>query len=280
MHLPTDNLRPNETRITCTHSFFDVLLLVKPRKDGKPLSWVSVTQRKREPLGQPELRPWTTKPGVHLRGTSQQKSTPNFLHELVDIRVMSTNARAAKPADAEPDDQLSVDIRQDSRYQLAGGNTSLLSGSRVYFYEPDRCAVPLEHFRFNGWGNEIKIEGITKTPIKDAQAVVQGAPPKRRRGKAPEFATPAVDLAGNQVCLPDYMGIVMPMLYCMNADFFSHVLTPENVPTVYADDGDGDHNPVLDLDASQKTFRNIKRQLRGSGLVDDSGSDKSDGSCD
>ena len=61
------------------------------QKDGSPARWLQVTEDKRRSLGleNRDAKPWTSRPEVRLRGFSRQLVSPNFLHELVDVRLMA-----------------------------------------------------------------------------------------------------------------------------------------------------------------------------------------------
>ena len=70
-----------------------------------------------------------------MRGLSTQLSRPNFLHELLDCTAIKYCRDSGIPTpfvvEAVPK-HMRVDVRQDVNHQISGGNTSLLSGSRVY----------------------------------------------------------------------------------------------------------------------------------------------------
>ena len=114
-----------------------------------------LTAARRVTLGVPdrETRPWTSRSSTRLRGLSKQLSPVNFCHELLDLRfVDSCRRRGITELDtASPPEELLVDARQECGYQLAGGSTTLLSGSRIYSYALDRCFSFPEHMQFNGW---------------------------------------------------------------------------------------------------------------------------------
>ena len=192
------------------------------QKDGSPARWLQVTEDKRRSLGleNRDAKPWTSRPEVRLRGFSRQLVSPNFLHELVDVRLMAAFKAAGIPVTSTtdlPPKGLLVDGRQDSKFQNATGSVSLLSGSRVYMYDKDRCAIGHEHMQFNGWSlADVDMASVVEPIRAEIEASLSGTAAKKRRGKAPEVGNTLVDVAGNGQSLPDLALIAVPLMYLLN----------------------------------------------------------------
>ncbi len=221
---------------------------------------------KRQQLGLEDrsLRPWTGKPELKKRGISVQLSWPNFVDELLDLRLMRDNVRRQKPLEANPDNSLLVDVGQECNYQLAGGSVSLLTQSKIYVYKKDRCAISDEHLYWQGWGHDTNVACLMDNVIGVKRDALQGAAVKKRRGRAPAYHTKLKIAAGNGLCLGDFCSLTIPLIYIMNAGFFKRDLRLEDFPDLGELCGPiGDHrlaHLILDANLSQKELRSIDRK--------------------
>ena len=57
-----------------------------------------MAEKKRSALGLEDrrVRPFTTREGIQLGGLSRQISQPNFVHELIDLRLMVSRSIALR----------------------------------------------------------------------------------------------------------------------------------------------------------------------------------------
>ena len=124
-----------------------------------------------------------------MGGVSVQLSDPNFVNELVDCRFIDSCQKTEQSFDTPPHPMLMCDVGQELRHQLAGAATIMLGGPKLCSYKKDRCAIAEEHFRFQGWGNEIDLQCVVNDPIAALRNELAGAPAKKRRGKKPEYTT-------------------------------------------------------------------------------------------
>ena len=172
------------------------------------------------------MRPFTTMEGKRLRGLSKQMTQPNFLHELLDIRVMQDHAKHNQAFDAPVRKSLLVDARQDCKYQMSSGSVSMLTGSRIFWFHRDRCLCPVEHMMQLGWSPlDVEPACCVANTMAELEAEACGKAAKRRRGKMPLVATTIVDLAGNAQALPDLAFFAIPLLYAINRpDLFAHIV--------------------------------------------------------
>ena len=211
-----------------------------PKKDGKPYVWEGVTQAKREKLGYPErsFKPWTGRPGTRKGGISKQLSEPNFIDELLDCRMIESQQRAGAPIESGPQKKLMADVGQEIRHQLASDTAIMLSKSKLYSYFRDRCAIPEEHFYFQGWGHEVQLDCVTDDPIESKRQDLQdegASTKKKRRGKRPQYQDKSKSLIGNAECLPDLASIIIPLVFVLNIDgVFKHKLQLSEVPYIDA----------------------------------------------
>ncbi len=239
---------------------------MKPRSDGKPLVWQKHCIKKREDLGVPtDLRPWSGRPEIKLHGVARQLSTPNFVGELLDLHLMLDNQRFGKELADDPREDLMADIGQDLRYQTQAGPACLLSNSRIYFYVRDRTGAPEENLRMNGWGDDIDMDAVENDTIMDMRRLA-GLPVKRRKGKPVAKSTKLRDLAGNGECLPDLASIAIPLVFCLNTDYFAHRLAMCEIPLddIYSGTlGDKEKKISIPLNATQTDLRALDRALRG-----------------
>ena len=255
--------------------------LVKPKKNGKEHTFIGVTAGKRKILQvDASVRPWSTRPGIQLRGISKQMSQPNFIHELVDLRLMTSLRREKRPFTDPAPVGLTVDIRKDARFQLAGGSTCLQTGSRVYFFDVDRCGVSDEHLRFQGWGGDVDCTCFMKGPIQRCRATLGAGSGKR--GRHAQYHTCAVKASGNAVCLPDYGSIIIPLVYVMNADYFARPLERSHLSSNRGSSTSSSSTKPVTVDPESMTsrdIRNMRKEARGRDLVgEDSDCDADD--CD
>jgi hypothetical protein len=149
------------------------------------------------------VAPWTSRPGILLRGLPQQANEYNFQNECIDLRFARWCMLHGKPLDtAEIPDYLQTDVRQQVRRNGKNGRCTLLTGSKIYWYLRDRSLVAEEHLYNLGWGEDVVLNGI-ELPV--------GGGKRRCRRSADDgrgFAAKAKDLAGNTMSLP-CLGSVM-----------------------------------------------------------------------
>ena len=121
------------------------------------------------------------------------------------------------------------------------------TGSRIYHYESDRCLVAEEHFAFQGWGRDIRLQDINQKvfPEEDAMESGQHGKKKRRRGQLKGYEKLATDLAGNGMTLPDLASFLLPLLYSLETDIFS--ATPD-CDRLFAEPVSGSPRPCAELD--------------------------------
>jgi hypothetical protein len=149
------------------------------------------------------VAPWTTRPGILLRGLPQQANEYNFQNECIDLRFARWCVMHGKPLDtAEIPDYLQTDVRQQVYRNGKNGRCTLLTGSKIYWYLRDRCLVAEEHLYNLGWGEDVVLHGID-LPISGGKRRCQ-----RSDGKERGFSAKAKDLAGNGMSLP-CLGSVM-----------------------------------------------------------------------
>ena len=189
---------------------------------------------------------------------------PNFVYELLDVRLIADAKRNGYDKEGAPRASLTADVTQDLRYQLTGGLTTMMTGSRIYVYARDRCACPAEHLRWQGWGEDIDETVCDKDIIDEKRSLVEGQQAKKRRGKKVLQDTKVRDLSGNSESLPDLSSIALPLIYVMNANLFKHALKMAEIPLLEIA-GAGSSLPeaqvVISADISQKELHRIERAL-------------------
>lgn len=166
-----------------------------------------------------------------MRGISQQLSPVNFVEALLDIRWIKLCRHHKIPETSVALPNFAVDIRQESSYQIASGRVGLLSGSRVYVFHADRCLIAKEHFFQNGWGRDVDYLKVKNDVLGEYETAANGAPPKKKRGKAPEVDGKLVELAGNGMALADLSQIAIPLILCMTG-IWSKDLQPEDLESL------------------------------------------------
>ena len=244
---------------------------VVPKKDGSTYRWERVTLKKRAKLGLQDrsLRPHTAKVGITKGGIAVQLSQPNFVDELLDLRLMTHNARMGKPLDTEADPDLLADVTQEIAYQLSGGSVSMTTGSRIYVYGRDRCAISEEHMRWNGWGDDIQLDCMLEDPIAKKRLEVSGSLTKRsRRGRKGQYHAKARKAAGNAECLSDLASVVVPLIWLLNCDIFANKISMADLPDIGADIGKHDPVVVLDPNLPQRELKRMEKQAMNLNVVD------------
>ena len=119
-----------------------------------------------------------------MRGIARQLSLPNFVQELLDIRVMVDARRRGVDWNGPFDENLMVDITQDSRYQIAGGNVSMLGGSRIFVFDKDRTARPEDNLIFDGWGDDVDTDCVDVDIMASFRSEARGTQLKKTEGEA------------------------------------------------------------------------------------------------
>ena len=243
-------------------------------KDGKAPVWVGITQAKREkyvPEEQRNIRPCTGRPDVLKRGISQQLSYPNFTDEILDLRVIESAFRRGVPVDGELDPLLSADVGQDCRHQIAGGSTVLLSGSRPYIFARDRTLMSDEHWRMNGWGDDVGLEPGTVDIIADRWAEVLGSARKTKRGRRADYQSRSKAMAGKAECLADAATIIYSLVLVMNCGIFERDVTLADLPS-FVTEPSSSSGAATELDPSMSRSELLKwrkHQVREHLDVDD-----------
>ena len=184
----------------------------------KPPGWYTYTKKSRvELLGVPDrtIKPWTSRPGVFIRGTSVQLTQPNFLHELIDCRFMRYCVRHNLNFNsAQPGQKLFCDIRHNEAFQMASGTASMLTSSRLYHYASDRCLIAEEHMYIQGWGHGIRVQDVNRKVV----SVYNDDGPSTKKARLPLYSNKVTDLAGNGMTLPDLASFLVPLIYSLECD--------------------------------------------------------------
>ena len=254
------------------------------QKDGvTPAKWLDATLQKRVELGVTRSeRPFTTRSDIRMRGLPEQTVQPNFLHEVLDLRVLNIQKKRGAPWDAPIPKHLLVDARQSANFQNALGSVSLLARSRVFTYHYDRCLVGGEHMQLQGWSlADTNAQCVVHPARQEIQAQVAGTAPKKRKGKTPEVGIKLVEMAGNAQSLADLSLFTIPTIYVLNnIGIFGDNLAPDQLIGLFGDV----HAParILELDPnmSQAGFRALQRSF-GDEFASDTDKedrDKEDGS--
>ena len=238
-----------------------VFCTVPEKENGAEYKWQGITQKKRESLGLgPHDTPFTGLPDVRLRGLSTQLTFPIFLHELLDLRVAHANKSRGRPLTARPPKGLLVDIRQDSNFQNATGSLSMLTGSRIFVYDRDRCAVGKEHMQLNGWSvRDTDMDQCNVAMRERIEAEIEGGVPKKKKGKVPENNGRLVDLAGSAQSLGDLSLFGMPLIFVLNhIGLFKADLPLSEFPLSKSDPA----NRVVELDpdSDQHFLRSLRKK--------------------
>ena len=259
---------------------------VEPKTDGSEYKWPPICKKKRQQLKlpDPDIRPWTTREDVLMRGVAVQLSQPNFIHELLDIRLLQEcKKRGLSCIDVSKHllKFVFVDLRQDTNYQISGGSVSMLAGSRIYSYYKDRCLTGLEHMMFNGWGSDVVYQGVAEDHVSRITSEHSGQPLKRRRGKKPEQDLTLAGLAGNAQALPDLALFQVPLCYVLQRPgLFETDLDLDAILSLFNSEV-ATGTLVLDPGMSQKGLRALRSDKGGLESkvgseiqnLDDSGSD-------
>ena len=257
-------------RLLVSLGLLDSSRTVKPRKDGSDHRFIKVTASKRNKFGIPDRsqKPFTSRAGVQMRGIAKQITPINFIHELLDVKLAEDCAKRNVPLDAELNEWLMADVRQDAGYQSVGGGNTLLSGSRMFHFRRDRCWVAHEHLFAQGWGHDVDVAGINEDIIKELEKEVAdpvaAAQKKRRMGRKPDWWNVLTGLAGNQICLPDMAHIVMPVLLAVDIGQFEKPLTMSDldaVSNVHEDESARASIELLDPNMDQAALRKIEKRL-------------------
>ena len=187
---------------------------------------------------QADFRPWTSRPGVTLRGIRPQTATPNFVHELLDLRYLAfMKHRKMDPMVAEVPAELVTDLRQNVSHQKKDGSVTLLPRSLLYWHAIDRVAVGEEHIILQGWPDDFHTDGLGDGPSHGVMPDEQH-PEKRRRIKKRMVGPICKELAGSAFSLPDACLILYAgLLAATNSGLFERPPAPiASTPTSAASD--------------------------------------------
>ena len=124
----------------------------------------------------------------------------------------------------------------------------------------DRCLVPEEHFAFQGWGRDIKLQDINQKVFsaEDAMESGQQGKKKRRRSQLRGYERLATDLAGNGMTLPDLASYLLPLLYSLETDMFS---APPDWDRLFAETASSSQRPSAELDPRNMNNADVKKAL-------------------
>ncbi len=81
--------------------------------------------------------------------------------------------------------------------------------------------IPQEMMYANGWGHDVRMEGIAKRVIEEI-APTEERTVKRRKGKLPMYGPRLSEAAGNAVVLPDMASFLVPLMLVLRAGQFAH----------------------------------------------------------
>ncbi len=211
-----------------------------------------------------------------MRGCPRQLTQPNFLHEVMDFRVIRSAIDAGEPVESHvPPKSLFIDSRQDVNHQMSDGSVSMLAASRIFHFASDRCLIGQEHMMLNGWPRHgVQYEDVVDNAMAGILAEASGTQPKKRKGKQPENQLALADLAGNAQCLADLGLVAVPLMFVLDVKGLHEY--PLDLASVLATFSPGsDSGSVLDLCANQRSLRAMEysRQNRDpvSNVVPDDG---------
>ena len=160
--------------------------------------------------------PWTSRPGIQLRGLPGELNDMNFQNECVDLRFARWCIIHGQPLDTtDVPGYLQTDVRQHVKRYGIQGRVSLLSGSKVYWYLKDRVLTTEEHLFSLWWGDDLVVDGIER-------ALGDSGHKRRRRavnGVRP-CASKVRDLAGNSMALPCLASVIYAGLLASDMSVF------------------------------------------------------------
>lgn len=194
---------------------------------------------------------FTARPHIQLRGCATQVTSPNFLHETVNIRWAALADRLGLARTAEPDINMWVDARHAYERQQKNGSLTLLGHSLPYNYKLDRVMLPEEACRHQGWPSSCALNcSLLAVPVPgmtngSSKKVLTSMPPPEdhpkkkarhsqggagKRGPLPDPGGKLVDMAGNMMCVPDFVAVWFVGALSINCCAWEHQLPPDFVP--------------------------------------------------
>ena len=219
-------LSPSIHVIACMHVFLSAK--EPPCKRASGFVWKEMTKEKRNSLGvDASFCPWTDRPNIALRGYPKQANKPNFLFESLNLRwIEYCQDHNISYDTTEVPVNLFTDTRQNCQRQPRDGSIVMLSKSKIYWYQRDRCLISMEHMLHNGWSDNLKFSTLNipvpgfkellNNKLTEIPAVVTKK--KRRRHKQPLITIG--DHAGDGMCLPDLASLMYPVLLACESDLF------------------------------------------------------------
>ena len=130
----------------------------------------------------------TARPHVQLRGCATQSTTPNALHETVNIRWSALADHRGMARTAEPSLDMWCDVRYSYERQQKAGHVTLLGASLPYNFALDRVMPAVETVRHQRWPSSCALNcanladpvaGIINGQISKLSPIVQ--PKKKAR---------------------------------------------------------------------------------------------------
>ena len=223
------------------------------QSDFTKTKWFKETAQKRSKLGIQDrsIKPYTSRPEVHLRGLPRQIAEPNFQNETLDVRVAEvlTSCGLAMDTPRHLWPTIVTDIRASVFRQLSLGRFTMVGNSVPFLHDLDRVHVVWEIVRHFGHGSDVRIEDLhigfpelepfgvvnsvaatkKRQPPKAVVPPGQGAEvapgPKRRKARQPKqransavqpFRTKCNDLMSNSMDLADFSVLAYPVFLASN----------------------------------------------------------------
>ena len=89
-------------------------------------------------------KPFTSRPGILLRGLPRQVSFPNFQDNLLNLRWIEYVTKHSLPMDAAIPEHFFTDMLASIRRNISDGEFSIFPESRIYWSGGDRILHPRE----------------------------------------------------------------------------------------------------------------------------------------
>ena len=189
-----------------------------PEPESIKPAWIAKNEVMRKKLGlNPEDRPWTGRPDVHLHGLRRQLAIPNFQYDQIDFTYTGFRQKQNLDVlDCSRDElkHLIADIREGTGHTRSDGNVTMKTGSLLYYHKHDRTLCGQDHFLLQGWGLDVDVTTLNETFGDSLQAayarhqgenIPDGVSAKKRKGKMQTKELHGVQkkAAGNAMVLPD-----------------------------------------------------------------------------
>ena len=199
-------------------------------KAGK--NWLKGNLRVRQKLGLAvDEAPWTSRAGVTLKGLRAQGASPNFQHDLLDLRFAQQMSVWGKElSDALPDDLL-TDYTKSLSFHKKNGLMTMQCGSKFYDHGRDRGVLPEEHWSLMGWDvDRLDFSTLTdpwsETNLDRMQPGTKG---KRRKTPKRDNAAALRDLIGASICRWDTGALMLCSILAQDGNLFEHPPDPDFV---------------------------------------------------